>query len=127
MIMLDTCSLIWHTVGPNDSLSVKAKQAINNASELLISAISFWEIGIKLKKEELLLPITLENFINRLKQAEHVKIIALDENVIMKSLSLDWAHKDPADRFIVATAARYGIPLVTADNVIRNFYPRAIW
>ena len=37
-------------------------------------------------------------------------------------------HKDPADRFIVATARKLSAPLVTADEKIRAYaHVRTIW
>ena len=127
MIVLDTCSLIWYTMGKEGELSVKAKGAIDAATEILVSTISFWEIGIKIKKKDIIFPISLEAFINRLKQAGNVRFIPLDEDLIIQSLNLDWTHKDPADRFIVATAMRFGIPLITPDKVISSFYPKTVW
>lgn len=127
MIVLDTCSLIWYSMGKDDDLSAKARETIESASEILVSTISFWEIGIKLKKKELFFPITLENYINRLKQAGNLRFIALDDEVILKSFSMDWEHKDPADRFIVATAMRFGVPLVTPDKIMKSYYPKTVW
>lgn len=37
----------------------------------------------------------------------------------IQSLALDWEHRDPADRVIVATALHRGVPLVTKDEAIR--------
>ena len=40
---------------------------------------------------------------------------------------MDWAHSDPADRTIVATAKLRDIPILTKDDIIRNFYPDQGW
>jgi PIN domain nuclease of toxin-antitoxin system len=125
--MLDTCALIWYSLFDKELLSRKAAQKIEDASEIIISSISIWEIGIKVKKKDIILPITVDSYVNRLKQMDTLKIVPLEEDIIVRSLNLDWDHKDPADRFIVATAQKYGIPLVTADKIIRHFYPKAVW
>lgn len=127
MIVLDTCALIWYTLSPENDLSRNAKVAIEKARELLISSISIWEIGIKQKKKDLYLPISVETYVNRLKQSYQVRIIAVDEEIFLRALKLDWNHKDPADRIIVATAGKFGVPLVTADKTIRSYYPKAVW
>ncbi len=37
-------------------------------------------------------------------------------------------HKDPTDRIIVATARKFGAPIVTADGKIRDYrHVRTIW
>src|ERR1035441_8654838 len=108
MIVLDTCALLWHTLSPENDLTGNAKEAIEKARELLISSISIWEIRIKQKKKDLYLPISIENYVNRLKQSYQVRMIAVDEEILLKALKLDWNHKDPADRIIVATAWKFG-------------------
>ncbi len=127
MIVLDTCCLIWYTMGKDDDLSDKAKETIENTTEILVSTISFWEIGIKIKKKEIIFPISLENYIHRLKQADNIRFIPLDEDIIIKSLNLDWEHKDPADRFIVATAMQFEVPLITSDKIIKTYYSKTVW
>ena len=45
----------------------------------------------------------------------------------IKNIELDWDHRDPADRTIVATASLHACPLVTSDSAIRAFYSQTIW
>ena len=127
MILLDTCALLWWTLDPqelSDKATVTCNTIINHGA--LISAISIWEIGIKLKKGKLEIGSNLEDYVNRLKQLGTVEIIAVDEDIWMKNCSLEWNHPDPADRTIVATAELNGVPIVTKDEIIRAFYPRTI-
>jgi PIN domain nuclease of toxin-antitoxin system len=42
----------------------------------------------------------------------------LTGEVAIRSRSVDLPHEDPADRFIAATAAVYGLTLVTGDGRI---------
>ena len=35
---------------------------------------------------------------------------------MLKSAELPWLHKDPADRFIIASALKNGFMVVTADS-----------
>ncbi|MCY4545319.1 MAG: hypothetical protein OXD39_08780 [Gemmatimonadetes bacterium] len=43
------------------------------------------------------------------------------------NLELDWDHRDPVDRTIVATAKLNKCLLVTSDTTILDYYSRAIW
>lgn len=128
MVLLDTCALIWWTADPG-KLSSPAAIACNDIplSGGLISSISIWEIGIKIKKGTLDLGLNLEDFVSRLRQISNFSIIPVDELIWLKNLSFDWTHRDPADRTIVATAALYQVPIVTKDEVIRDFFPNVIW
>ena len=44
-----------------------------------------------------------------------LKIEPMDEAVVMASRTLPFAHGDPMDRFIAATAYLHGLPLATSD------------
>lgn len=47
-------------------------------------------------------------------------------SVVGAALGLTWT-RDPFDRLIVAQAARGKAPLLTADRVILERYPKAFW
>ncbi len=93
----------------------------------MINSISIWEIGIKIKRKRLKIPISIQNFVHRLKEIDGVKIIPVDEDIWMESLKLKWNHNDPADRVIVATARILDMPIVTDDREMRKFYKKVIW
>jgi len=63
----------------------------------------------------------------RLKRVEGLRILPVDDRTWLRNVELDWSHRDPADRTIVATAMLDSSPLVTSDATIRSFYQRAIW
>jgi PIN domain nuclease of toxin-antitoxin system len=128
MMMLDTATLLWWTLDP-DKLSRRASEECKKIQNegAIISSISIWELGIKIKKKKLEIPISLETYVDKLNELKTLEIIAVDENIWLKNLALDWAHPDPADRTIVATAEIKGVPIITKDNKIREFYLNSIW
>lgn len=126
MIVLDTAALLFWTMAP-DRLSATAASAIAEADRIIVSAISIWEIGIKLKRGSLALPLSLREYTAMLRETERVEIVPVDETIWIGSIELAWEHRDPADRTIVATAQALGCPLVTSDGPIRAFYPAAVW
>ena len=110
-------------------MSARAKEACDNIKieGAIISSISIWELGIKLKRRKLEINISLEEYVNRLRQLGTLKIIPVDETIWVKNLSLDWTHRDPADRTIVATAQLKNFPIKTKNDFIRGYYPHIIW
>lgn len=94
--------------------------------EILVSSISLWELGYKAKLGRLRLAGSVESMAERLKDAERVRLVPVDDRIWLESLRLDWKHKDPADRVIVATARLEGATLMTSDRKMRNFVPDAI-
>ena len=128
MVLLDTCALLWWTIDPT-GLSEKAVQICNRISDegAFISSISIWEIGIKMQKGVLDFGDTLKGFVKRLKRIGSVEIIPVDETIWIENVLLDWTHRDPADRTIVATAMLRNLLLLTKDQIIRDFYRQVIW
>ncbi len=85
------------------------------------SAISIWELGIKVKRGKLTLPLSIDEFANRIHRGGVVSLVPVDTSIWLGSLELPWDHSDPADRVIVATALNKGLPLVTKDGAIRAY------
>ncbi len=128
MLILDTCGLIWWTLDP-EKLSDSAAKACHTISDegAFASSISIWEIGIKVKKGKLDIGLSLREYARRLNTLGTLKLIPVDENIWIESVLLEWEHRDPADRVIVATAKINNLPIITKDRIIRDFYEKTIW
>jgi PIN domain nuclease of toxin-antitoxin system len=126
MIVLDTSALLYWTLDP-DQLSANAKKVIEQADQILISSISVWEIGLKVKRKKLVIPLPISEYADRLQRLTSLEILPVDVRTWLDNLDLPWEHRDPADRTIVALATRYDCPLVTSDRVMADFYQETIW
>jgi PIN domain nuclease of toxin-antitoxin system len=131
VIVLDTHALVWWvTADPN--LSKKAKTAIDrelNGGEIVISAISAWEIAMLVEREKLVLSMDVGSWLSTVQSIEGVRFVPVDPETAVKSVVLPGEfHKDPADRMIVATARKFAVPLVTKDEKIRTYaHVKTIW
>ena len=126
MIVTDTATLLFWTLD-RERLSGPAARAIADADRIGVSSISIWEIGIKVGKGKLSIPLSIRAFTDRLEQVDRVEVLPVDVATWLKNLELDWDHRDPADRTIVATAILHACPLVTPDAAIRAYHPQTIW
>ncbi len=126
MVVLDTSALIYWTLIP-DALSKEAAAAIIAAEAIVISSFSIWEIALKVKRGKLELPLTPVELVAKLEATDRVRIEPVTSAIWLASVDMDWDHKDPADRTIVAAANLLQCPLVTSDLAIQAFYPAAIW
>jgi PIN domain nuclease of toxin-antitoxin system len=126
IVVLDTSALIYWTLD-QARLSAKATQAIEAADSVQISSISIWEIGIKIKRRKLFIPMKLRAYVEKLKLVDRLEMIAVSDEVWIRNLELVWNHKDPADRTIVAQAAILECALITSDKTIRRFYKQTVW
>lgn len=127
--VLDTSALLFWTLDP-DTLTPAARRTIDEAlgrGGCVVSAISLWEIALKAKRGLLQLGLPATQFAERLAKVKGLEIRAVDARTWLHSVALTWAHRDPADRVIVATADLLGGPLVTSDETMRSFYDRAVW
>ena len=126
MIVLDTSALLYLTLD-RQRLTQAAAREISEADRIVISSISIWEIGVKVRKGNLTIPLPVRDFAERLEQVDRIEVLPVDVAIWLRNVELEWEHRDPADRTIVATAELNDCPLVTSDATIRAFYPRVVW
>lgn len=129
MIVLDTHVLLWWALDP-DQLSEGARQACEQMEREggFASSISIWELGVKVQRGKLELGLSVDELARRLAQSGVVELVPVDTKTWLQSLALPWAHRDPADRVIVATALQRDVPVLTKDAAIRDFHGvRSIW
>ena len=126
MVLLDTLTLVFWTLDP-DRLSEPATQAVSDAGQIAVSAVTIWEISTKVQKEQLVIPISVREYTDRLEQIDRFEILPICAQTLIRSVELDWARYDTAGRVIAATAILNSCPIVTSDPALRAFYPQTIW
>jgi PIN domain nuclease of toxin-antitoxin system len=118
-MLLDTHVLVWYTTG-REELGAHAKALADRAfvqDELAVSAITFWEIEMLIMRGRLALMQETTTWRQELLDHGLLEIPVAGDIGIMAATLPDF-HRDPADRFITATALHYGAHLVTADERI---------
>ena len=131
MIVLDTAAWIWWVTDPA-RLSARARQAIiaqEAASGLVVSAISVWEVAVKVGLRKLTLDRDVRTWVARASAYPGLTVLPLDPADALESTLLPGTfHKDPADRMIVALTRRLGVQLVTSDRAIRRYrHVQTLW
>lgn len=127
-MLLDTCALLWWTLEPSKLSPFAAGlcDAIPRTGAM-ISSISLWEVGIKVKRGKLDIGMDWRVYFDLVNSLGNLTVVPVTERIWRESLELEWEHPDPADRAIVATARLYDDALLTADRDIIAFYPKARW
>jgi PIN domain nuclease of toxin-antitoxin system len=132
MILLDTHALVWWVSEPAQ-IPVKGRRAIQRALDsgeaLRVSAISLWEIAMLLEHDRLRLSIDPQTWLVTLQSLAFLEFVPVDAPIALRAAQLpDFPHRDPADRFIVATALGQGATVATADRRLRDYAPlRSVW
>jgi PIN domain nuclease of toxin-antitoxin system len=119
-LLLDTHIWIWSLIQPS-KLSAAARKALSESNnQLFLSPISVWEAIVLHRKGRLDLRPDPFTWIENSLRAVPMQEAALNMFVAVESEKLEFNRKDPADRFIAATAVVYDLILVTRDSHFQN-------
>ena len=117
MILLDTHVLIWLDEA-NPRLGVSALEKIDqafHAGEAMVSAISFWEVGMLVRKGRIRMDMDLAVWRNDFLEQGLIEV-PVTGDISIRAAGFDDFHGDPADLLIAATAVQNTASLLTADE-----------
>ena len=114
-LLVDTCAIIWLATGDR-KLSKLARGAMCDAELLCFSSISIWEIARLVKAGDLELPVSPARLAELLVEQYEMKELPVSNSISLRASALPEFHKDPADRFIIATALLNDLTVVTGDH-----------
>jgi PIN domain nuclease of toxin-antitoxin system len=124
VILLDTHVLVW-AVEEDANLREGVADAIRLhelRKDVLVSAVSFWEIGVLVAKDRLRLSQPLKAWTDNVLSLPGFTFVSLTPQVAIESSLLPPdLHADPADRLLVATARSLDAILVTHDGRIIRY------
>lgn len=115
-LLLDTHVVLWELEGSR-RISWAAQEAIEQATELLFSVVSFAEIGVKAAIGKITVPSDLTEHVRR----SGVRILRLDADHGLSVADLPMHHRDPFDRLLIAQARSERLTVVTADRRMAQY------
>ncbi|CAN5687405.1 type II toxin-antitoxin system VapC family toxin [soil metagenome] len=115
-LLLDTHVVLWELEGSR-RVSPAAQEAIERATELMFSVVSFAEIGVKAAIGKVSVPRDLSQHVMR----SGVQILRLDADHGLAVAELPMHHRDPFDRLLIAQARSEQLTIVTADRRIADY------
>lgn len=125
LILLDTHVWIWLLTGDKKLKSSPCLSPIEQAvrySNIRISAISVWEVGMLEAKGRLQFPMNCLGWVHQALSAPGISLVPLSPEIAIESTQLPGDfYGDPADRIIVATARILKATLITHDKNILNY------
>jgi PIN domain nuclease of toxin-antitoxin system len=121
VILFDTHALLWWLA--DEPLEQHAASAIADPSNrVLVSAVSVFEIESKRRLGKLRAP---DDVAGAIAQAGFDQAVLRADEASLAG-RLDWEHRDPFDRLLVAQSRVRGWSLYTGDATILAFEPRAV-
>ena len=124
LLLLDTHIWLWLMDG--DSIINKrfanTFEHLREEGKILISPISFWEVGMLAEKGRIELDRDVLDWMNTCLELPGIQISPITPHIAIFSSRLPGTlHADPADRLLIATAHVENAVLVTADKKILDY------
>ncbi len=123
-VLLDTHVLLWLCDEVERVPPAVVAMVGDPRNEVLVSAVTPWEIAIKIGKGHLALDL------DALCQAVMTMGFRELPVIFAHSLALDELppiHADPFDRMLIAQSRAEAVPLVTADRTISRYPVQTVW
>jgi PIN domain nuclease of toxin-antitoxin system len=127
-VLLDTHAFLWW-VADDERLPAKARRLISDGrNEVLVSAVSGWEIAVTSALGRLELPDPPDRFVPQQLRDNAFETLPITMSHALAVSRLPDLHRDPFDRLLIAQALLEGLTLVSGDQQIGR-YPnvRVAW
>ena len=127
-LVLDTHALLWVLVDPGRIPAETLATVQAPGTTVYVSAASAWEIATKHRLGKLdgaaAVVSGYPEHLARLRARE----LAITGHHALTAGTLQWSHRDPFDRVIVAQAVLESLPVVTSDAALVEFPAiRTVW
>jgi PIN domain nuclease of toxin-antitoxin system len=124
--LLDKHTFIWFING-DSSLPNKIIDEIKNLkNHCFISIASIWEIAIKCKLNKLSLNADFNRILDFLDQNQ-IEILPISFDHIVKLNELDFHHRDPFDRILIAQGISENLTILTKDQNFSFYKTKTLW
>jgi PIN domain nuclease of toxin-antitoxin system len=120
-VLPDTHTILWDFLG-DPRLGEASKQILfSRESSIRVSAVSIWEIAMKVSLGKLSLGRPIEEFMERVARHLHFRHLPMTAAHAVAVSRLPFHHKDPFDRMLIAQAQFEGLTIVTADEEFSKY------
>ncbi len=115
-LLLDTHIWLWYAAGDTRLRPPIRRLLQGGEQEVWFSAVSVWEITLLAGRRRAGLEPNLRSWLPSGLAQAGVREAPMTAEIALAAAELPWAHQDPADRLLAATAQVMGLVLVTADR-----------
>ena len=114
--LLDTHIWIWSFTQASRLSSRVAKVLADSENDLWLSPVSVWELTILCRKGRLQVNPDIPTWVKRSMSDLQLSEAPLTVEVALAIPTISFAHADPSDQFLAATAKVFDLSLITADK-----------
>ena len=125
-ILLDTHAFVFAISEP-EQLSAKGRRLLADAdNERWVSAVSLWEIAVKVSIGKLAMPTNRSYYTNHARQVQ-ARWLPAELGHSFRMFKLPLHHKDPFDRLLAAQALDEGLTFMTRDGIFGAYNVPCVW
>jgi len=115
-LLLDPHVWLW-ALQASSRLNPRVRAELrNSANELWLSPVSTWEALLLNARGRIRLPVNLALWL--VQATAPLREAPFTHDIVLTAEQLPLPHRDPADRFLAATALVMDLTLVTSDDVL---------
>lgn len=119
-LLIDTHVLIWALLAPVKIPRVFRAQIEDPANRVLFSAVSVWELSIKIRLGKLQLDVELADLVGAA-EATGFEELPFTSQHALKVQDLPFHHRDPFDRALIAQSNHEPARLLTTDRTLAKY------
>ncbi|MFQ5737506.1 MAG: type II toxin-antitoxin system VapC family toxin [Acidobacteriota bacterium] len=118
--LLDTHVWFWYLIG-SIRLPTGLRQVIDeHSAQCWLSPVTLWELGMLAHRGRVRISGSYRDWAGCAQREFPLREASLNREVALRSLEVDLPHRDPADRFLAATALVFELTLLTVDTHLVN-------
>ena len=127
MYLLDTGVWMW-ALDSFERLRPGAREILSDGrEEIFLSAVTTWELSIKLALGKLKFPGPPAQTVPRLMAQQNLKPLSITHSHAAKVFDLPPLHGDPFDRLLIAQALVENLTILTADREFKKYTVPLFW
>jgi len=119
-LLLDTNILLCAVISPEKLSAELQAQLTNSENEIYFSAVSIWEIAIKVSLNKADFNFSPED-IQALALQTGFSELPMQSAHTFAVATLSWHHRDPFDRLLIAQALALPAYLITSDTQLKTY------
>jgi len=125
--IVDTHYVLWAAIQPTRIEPWARRLIVDLDNEILVSAASVYEIGLKVRCGKLPEAIEFESdLIVNIESRLGYRLLPLEPEAMLRAARFEATHADPFDRMIAAHAIQNNLPLLTTDDRLEAFGVRRL-
>lgn len=126
-LLMDTHVFLWY-VWDDPKLSEKSIALIENPdNEKYLSIASLWEMAIKVSTGKLELTRSFDRLVPELVYGNGFELLPIAFAHTVRVSALEFHHKDPFDRLLVAQGLAENMPILSADSILDAYNVTRLW